>query len=184
MLFPIVPGSVPPVTRFFFSSRSCSRAIFAIATFARPSLYGVPPTTQTDKSNPENGTGDAASSGKKVGPGTYCGKCVARGNPNSDNGLTPVTFEGLKGKERQKEGGKGKRERERRRRYPEHIPAVYCAYREIWRGRVDRMCEGQFSSGAAEGPTRTWVGKKKKRIPSPLSNESGSQAYKYLRRLA
>jgi len=31
------------------------------------SLWGVP-TTQTDKSNPENGTGDAVSSGKKVGP--------------------------------------------------------------------------------------------------------------------
>lgn len=31
------------------------------------SLRGVP-TTQTDKSNPENDTGDAVSSGKKVGP--------------------------------------------------------------------------------------------------------------------
>lgn len=82
------------------------------------------PTTQTDKSNPENGTGDAASSGKKkVGPGTYCGKCVARGNPNSDNGLTPVTFEGLKGKERQKEG-----EREGGEGGGEDTPGIYLQF--------------------------------------------------------
>jgi len=53
-------------------------------------------------------------------------KMRREGNPNSDNGLTPVTFEGLKGKEREERGRKEEEEK-----IFEHIPAVYCAYREI-----------------------------------------------------
>lgn len=87
------------------------------------SLRGVP-TTQTDKSNPENGTGDAASSGKKVGPELTAENAVARGTLNSDNGLTPVSFEG---EERRKQA-RGERKEEK---ISERIPAIYRAYREI-----------------------------------------------------
>lgn len=44
------------------------------------------PTTQIDKSNPENGTGDAASSGKKVGP-----ELTAE---NASRGGTPIQITG------------------------------------------------------------------------------------------
>lgn len=126
------------------------------------------PTIQTDKGNPENGTGDAASSGKKKsGSAANCGKRAARG--------TPISFEGLRGKEKRK---KRVRERSstREMNISGRIPAaVYRAYREIWRGRwgrADRMREAQFSSGA-EGLTCAW-GRKGLSALARLSSESGS----------
>lgn len=140
------------------------------------SLRGVP-TTQTDKSNPENGTGDAASSGKKSGSGTYCGKCVARGNPNSDNGLTPVTFEGLERK-RETERGKGRERGEDIRAYTCSLLRVSGNLKRKTERRVDSTCEGQFSSGAVEGPT--WV--RKKGYRSCYRPNQKVTLYKYLRR--
>jgi len=66
MLFSIVPLSV---TCFSFSLPLVTDARDFRECRVRLSFSprGVP-TTQTDKGNPENGTGDAVFSGKKVGP--------------------------------------------------------------------------------------------------------------------
>lgn len=121
-LFPIVlaalapPVAVPPSR---FSSRDfCDRP--------RPSsLRGVTSTTRTNKSNPENGTGDAASSGKKIRPGTYCRKRATRGKFRFRG--NPYLFRRIEG-ERERDG---KRQGEQ---YERRIPVtvwIYHVYREF-----------------------------------------------------
>lgn len=79
MLFPIVHWLRSSGDVFFLlaPARAGSRDRHVLSSF---SLRGVPSTTQTDKTNPENDTGDAVSSGKKVGPELTAGN-ASRGEP-------------------------------------------------------------------------------------------------------
>lgn len=90
--------------------------------------------------------------GKKVGPELTAENARREGNPNSDNGLTPVTFEGLERK-RETEREKGRERGEDIRAYTCSLLRVSGNLKRKTERRVDSTCEGQFSSNAVEGPT-------------------------------